>query len=221
MRVEDLGRMDYRSAWAVQERIHGEVLGGGEERLLLVEHPPVITFGRRDGGEVNLIASPVQLAKMGVELVKSDRGGDITFHGPGQIVAYPIIRLHDRKFSVGAYVHAIEGAVIGMLAELGVTAQADRGAVGVWVDDAKVCAIGVRISRGVSLHGLALNVETDLNYFNLIVPCGLPGRRVTSLRELLGQAAPSLEAARLRLADHLLRRLNVDATCPAERGRGR
>jgi lipoate-protein ligase B len=221
MRVEDLGQMHYRSAWAVQERVHAEVLAGGDERLLLVEHPPVITFGRRDGGEVNLIAAPDQLAKMGVELVKSDRGGDITFHGPGQIVAYPIIRLNDRKFSVGAYVHALEEAVIAMLAELGVAAKADRSAVGVWVEDAKVCAIGVRISRGVSLHGLALNVETDLRYFNLIVPCGLPGRRVTSVRELLGEAAPSLETARVRLADHLLRRLDVGSTCPAERGRGR
>src|SRR5205807_296168 len=179
MRFEDRGRRPYRDAWTLQEAAHAQVLAGGEERVLLVEHPPVITFGRRPGVDRNLVASDEQLAKLGVEVVQSDRGGDITFHGPGQIVAYPILRLNDHGFSVGGYVHALERAVIDTLAEFSISAMTDKSAIGVWAEDtgrlAKICAIGVRIKRGVSFHGLALNVETDLSYFNLIVPCGLVG----------------------------------------------
>lgn len=204
MRVEDLGRMSYREAWAIQEAAHAEVLAGGEERILLVEHDPVITFGRRPGGERNLVASAEQLAKLGVELVQSDRGGDITFHGPGQVVAYPIIRLNDRGFSIGAYVHGLEASVIATLKQFCIDAHADPQAVGIWTNDdgadAKICAIGVRIKRGVSLHGIALNVETDLRYFELIVPCGLAGRPVTSLRKLLGDAAPAMDQVKPAIA---------------------
>lgn len=200
--------MPYRQAWTLQEQIHTEVLAGGEEQVLLVEHPPVITFGRRPGVERNLIASDEQLAKLGVEVVQSDRGGDITFHGPGQLVAYPIVRLADRKLSVGAYVRALEMGVIAALGELGVRAQKDPDAIGVWVNDngklAKICALGVRIRRGVSLHGIALNVSTDLSYFELIVPCGLVGRPVTSLVKLLGERAPTMERVKEVLARHLL-----------------
>ena len=139
----------------------------------------------------NLIASEDYLAKLGVEVVQSDRGGDITFHGPGQIVAYPIVRLNDHRLSVGAYVHGLELAVIATLADFGIQSAADSSAVGVWADDggrpAKVCALGVRIKRGISLHGLALNVETNLAYFDLIVPCGIADRAVTSMRKLLGE----------------------------------
>lgn len=208
MRFEDLGTMRYRDAWAIQERAHAEVLAGGEERCFFVEHPPVITFGRRPNVSRNLIASDEQLAKLGVEVVQSDRGGDITFHGPGQIVAYPIVRLNDHGFSVGAYVHGLERVVVETLSDFGVNAKADPSAVGVWVEDgsgvaAKVCALGVRIKRGVSLHGIALNVETDLAYFGLIVPCGLAGRPVTSLRALLGSAAPPAHEVKRSLASHL------------------
>jgi lipoate-protein ligase B len=207
MDVQDLGVMPYRDAWARQEAAHAEVLAGGEERLILVEHPPVITFGRRAGVARHLIASDEQLAKLGVEVVQSDRGGDITFHGPGQVVAYPIVRLNDHQLSVGAYVHGLERAVVATLAEFGVAASADAGAVGVWTDAdgtlAKVCAIGVRIKRGISLHGLALNVETDLAYFDLIVPCGLPGRPVTSMRKLMGERTPDVAAVKQALVKNL------------------
>lgn len=220
MRVDHLGTVPYRDAWAAQEEAHAEVLDGGAERVLLVEHPPVITFGRRPGVERNLIASDAQLAAMGVEVVQSDRGGDITFHGPGQVVAYPIIRLNDHALSVGGYVRALERAAIETCRAFGVEARREDGAVGVWVDDArtgtaaKVCAIGVRIRRGVSLHGIALNVSTDLSYFNLIVPCGLVGRSVTSLVELLGANAPSVDevkqvlagALRISITEHTVQR---------------
>jgi lipoate-protein ligase B len=196
MLVEDLGTMAYRQAWAVQEAAHAAVLGGGEERIFLVEHPPVITFGRRPGVARNLIASDEQLAELGVEVVQSDRGGDITFHGPGQLVIYPIVRLNDYRLSVGAYVHGLERAVIDALRGFAVESHADPNAVGIWTSDAgrdaKIGAIGVRIKRAVSLHGLALNIETDLRYFDLIVPCGLQDRPVTSLRKLLGNKSPAM-----------------------------
>ena len=209
MRVEDLGTMPYREAWAMQEAAHAEVLDGEEERILLVEHPPVITFGRRAGVARNVIASEAQLAALGVEVVQSDRGGDITFHGLGQVVAYPIIRLIDHTLSVGGYVRALERAAINTLRVFGIEARREDGAVGVWVDDpdtgvtSKICAIGVRIRRGVSLHGIALNVTTDLRYFELIVPCGLVGRRVTSLAQLRGCDAPPVPSVKDVLASSL------------------
>src|SRR4051812_18951910 len=218
MLVTDLGTLAYRDAWRLQEAAHEEVVAGGPERILLVEHPPVITLGRRaDRGEAggggvvqHLVASPEYLQQLGVELVQSDRGGDITFHGPGQVVAYPIVRLNDHGLSVGGYVRSLERAVIATLTDFGIAARLDESAVGVWVDDdatgtpAKICAIGVRIRRGVSLHGLALNVTTDLNYFNLIVPCGLAGRPVTSVRKLFGESAPTTQRVRETLAPRLV-----------------
>jgi lipoyl(octanoyl) transferase len=212
MVVHDLGLLAYRAAWAEQERAHAEVLAGGQEQLLLVEHPPVITFGRRAEtlGRQNLIASTQRLAQLGVELVQTDRGGDVTFHGPGQLVAYPIVRLNDHRLSVGGFVRRLEETVITTLRRFGVAAQKDPCAVGVWVPVgpegrlAKICALGVRIRRGVSLHGVALNVETDLSYFDLIVPCGLAGRRVTSMRQVLAQSCPELADVRAALARQIL-----------------
>ena len=188
--------MAYRPAWDYQVQVHERVTAGEDERVLFVEHEPVITFGRRPGVARNLVASQDQLAKLGVEVVESDRGGDITFHGPGQIVVYPIIRLADHTLSISGYVHRLEAIVIDALKQIGINdAAADPHAPGVWVPTdgklAKVCAVGVRIRRGVSMHGIALNVATDLRYFELIVPCGLVGRPVTSLQKLLGQKAPS------------------------------
>src|SRR5207248_1555627 len=158
MLTEELGRMSYRGAWARQEEAHARVLAGGEERVLFVEHPPVITLGRRAGLDTsgkdrkNLLASPEALTQLGVELVQSDRGGDITFHGPGQLVAYPITRLLDHHLSVGGYVRALERAVIATVADFGVPARPGDeagGAIGVWADDAgtpaKLCALGIRI----------------------------------------------------------------------------
>jgi lipoyl(octanoyl) transferase len=207
MRVIDLGVMPYRQAWQVQEQTHEQVVAGDEETVLLVQHPPVITLGRRGDIGGNLLKSAQELERLGVELVHSDRGGDVTFHGPGQIVAYPIIRLNDHPLSVGGYVHRLEEIVIGALAELGIRGFADPKAVGVWTGvggaTAKICAIGVRIRRGVSLHGLALNVSADLSGFGHIVPCGLSNRRVTSIAQILGPAAPSLQAVSQILAARL------------------
>jgi len=215
MQVQVRGTMPYRQAWALQEKIHEEVRAGAEERLLLVEHPPVITLGRRGEfeGAKHLVASKEYLDQLGVELVQSDRGGDITFHGPGQVVAYPIVRLNDHGLSVGGYVHKLEEIVIATLADFGVKAQKDPGGIGVWVpassgELAKICALGVRIRRGVSLHGIALNVETDLRYFDLIVPCGLTGKRATSLKKIFGESAPAIAEVK----DALIQKFTVAFT---------
>ncbi|MGD0388731.1 MAG: lipoyl(octanoyl) transferase LipB [Tepidisphaeraceae bacterium] len=206
--VNDLGRMPYRGAWDVQERAHQSVVAGGPETILIVEHSPVITLGRRAESIVNLISSPEELARRNIDLVHSDRGGDITFHGPGQIVAYPIIRLADHRLSVGGYVHRLEAIVIATLTELGIQAETDPKAVGIWTLDggqpAKICAIGVRIRRGVTLHGLALNVAIDLSGFAHIVPCGLENRGVTSIAKILGAGSPSLQAVKENLIRHLI-----------------
>lgn len=198
--------MRYREAWTAQEETHGVVMEGGEERLLLVEHPPVITFGRRPNVARNMVASEEQLAKMGVEVVQSDRGGDITFHGPGQLVAYPIVRLIDHQLSVGGYVRRLEQVVIDTLGDFGIAGQLDPAAVGVWTEHngtlAKICALGVRIRRGVSMHGIALNLTTDLRYFNLIVPCGL-SRPVTSMGAILGKRAPGMQRVKETLAGRM------------------
>jgi lipoate-protein ligase B len=200
MRTLDLGLIPYQDAWKIQEEIHAQVVAGEEETLLLLEHPPVITLGRRTAdSQKNLLASADALKQMGVELVESDRGGDITFHGPGQLVAYPILRLADHRLSVGGYMQRLQDIVIATLADYGIKARKDPAAIGVWISDpgstqdsSKICALGVRIKRGVSLHGLALNLTTDLTYFNLINPCGL-SRPVTSIQQLLGDATPTME----------------------------
>ncbi len=201
--------MCYRDAWALQERAHADVVAGADEQLLLVEHPPVITLGRRPGLSKNILAPQDLLHQRGVEVVESDRGGDVTVHAPGQLVAYPIIRLNDHKLSVGGYVRRLQEIVIATLGDLGVPSKLDPDAIGVWTcgngcDLAKICAIGVRIRRGVSMHGLALNVTTDLEYFDLIVPCGLAGKSVTSLQRILGAQTPSMNDVKKMLTRRML-----------------
>jgi lipoate-protein ligase B len=212
MQIRDLGTVEYRSAWKIQEEAHAAVLAGGEEQLLLVEHPPVITLGRRPGLMAHILASSEELRRREVQVIESDRGGDITFHGPGQLVVYPIIRLADHKLSVSAYVHGLEEIIIAYLNDLGVEAFTDPQAVGVWVRSpggisgapSKVAAIGVRIRRGVSLHGLALNVSTDMSYFNLIIPCGLENRQVTSIARLFPQNPPAISDVKQKLTQRMI-----------------
>ena len=225
MLVQDLGLLPYRDAWAIQEHVHTDVLAGAEEQLLLVEHPPVITLGRRPGLEKNILAPADQLLRRGVGTVESDRGGDVTFHGPGQLVAYPIVRLADHKLSVGGYVRALQEIVIATLNDLHVPSQTDPAAIGVWTcgdgsaacELAKICAIGVRIRRGVSMHGIALNVTTDLSYFDLIIPCGLVGRPVTSLEKLLGERTPPMDRIKAALSRRMEERFS---SAPAAPGAG-
>ena len=167
--------------------------------MFFVEHPHVVTFGR-NGKDENLLASRDQLARLGVQYYETDRGGDVTYHGPGQLVCYPIMDLKRWKRDVGAYLRALEEVLIRTLADYGIEGRRDPGATGVWVGDAKVAAMGIHLSRWVTSHGFALNVTTDLDYFRHIVPCGLT-RPVTSLTKLLGQA-PDVTELRARLIGH-------------------
>jgi lipoyl(octanoyl) transferase len=181
--VMDLGRMDYWVALEVQlKMVEVRKRGDIPDRLFFVEHPHVVTMGR-NGHEENLLAAPELLEHAGVAFHLTDRGGDVTYHGPGQIVGYPIVDLREWKRDVGAYVRAIEQVLIGALAEFGIDARRVQGATGVWTDAGKIAAIGVHISRWVTSHGFALNVDTDLSYFQYIVPCGLT-KPVTSMRAL-------------------------------------
>jgi len=152
------------------------------DQLLLVEHPHVVTMGR-NGHMENLIAGEEILARTGIDFHHTNRGGDVTYHGPGQLVGYPILDLNDWKRDVHAYVRAVEDVIIQTIGQFGLQGGRVEGATGVWVDGAKICAIGVHISRWVTSHGFALNVETDLQYFQYIIPCGLT-LPVTSMRAL-------------------------------------
>ena len=184
--VVDLGLMRYALALERQRDFVELRKDGGVDRLLIVEHPHVVTMGR-NGHQENLLAQPEVLARSGIEFYETDRGGDVTYHGPGQIVGYPILDLREWKRDVHAYVRAVEEVIIDALAGFGIAAGREAGATGVWTSDGKIAAIGVHISRWVTSHGFALNVDTDLNYFRYIVPCGLT-RPVTSMRKLGCQA---------------------------------
>lgn len=181
--TRDLGRMKWAEAYALQatlveQRKRDEI----SDQLVFVEHPHVVTMGR-NGHDENVLASEDILAKSGIGFHHTNRGGDVTYHGPGQIVGYPILNLNDWKRDVHAYVRALEDVIIDTLRGFRVHGERSPGATGVWVGDAKICAIGVHISRWITSHGFALNVDTDLQYFQYIVPCGLT-RPVTSLRAL-------------------------------------
>ncbi len=179
----DLGRIGYAEAFELQQRLVEERKKGlVPDQLLIVEHPHVITLGR-NGRQEHLLAGEEVLRRAGVSFHHTDRGGDITYHGPGQVVGYPILDLREWKRDVAAYVRAIEQVLIDTLAGFGISSGRVPGATGVWVDGKKVAAIGVHISRWVTSHGFALNVTTDLSYFQYIVPCGL-AKPVTSMAEL-------------------------------------
>ena len=190
LRIRWLGRLPYAEAWDLQKAIwEGRALGRtGDDYLLLLEHPHTYTVGRNGNGS-NLIASEEMLAGLGVELHHVDRGGDITYHGPGQLVGYPIVAIPrlPAGFDMVGHLRRIEQMLIATLASLGIDAWAEPGYTGVWTERGKVAAIGVRVARGVSMHGFALNVDPDLSYFGHIVPCGIPDRPVTSIEELLGR----------------------------------
>ncbi|MGH2449945.1 MAG: lipoyl(octanoyl) transferase LipB, partial [Candidatus Limnocylindria bacterium] len=207
-----LDRVEYLAGWRLQEAVASRARDGGPDRLLLLEHDPVYTIGRR-GSLANLLAPADELRAAGAAVYKVDRGGDITYHGPGQLVGYPIVRLGDAPDLAG-YVRAIEAALRDALATFGVAACAIEGKTGVWVDvpgsaggAAKIAAIGVRVSRGVTTHGFALNVSTDLRAFARMVPCGF-AHDVASLRRL-GVETTVEEAAR-RCARALASRLGRD-----------
>jgi lipoyl(octanoyl) transferase len=202
----DLGLIGYAEAWSLQKRlVAARKADAIEDVLLLCEHPHVITLGR-NGKRDHLLASEPVLKQKGVEFHATDRGGDITYHGPGQIVGYPILNLSAIRRDVVWYVRMLEEAMIRATAEFGLRAERVAGKTGIWVrsgeEEEKLAAIGVHISRWVTSHGFAYNVATDLRYFDLIVPCGIADRRATSLEKLLGRPVKYQEVAP-RLAKYI------------------
>lgn len=218
--VRDLGCMEYDMATRrQQELVQCRKQDLIPDQLLFVEHPHVVTMGR-NGSVTNLLAGEDTLARAGIRFHHSDRGGDVTYHGPGQIVGYPIIDLKQWKRDVVAYVRALEEVLIQSLSEFDIAAERSSGHTGVWVEGAKIAAIGVHISRWITSHGFALNVNTDLRYFQYIVPCGLT-KPVTSLKQLGCQAdCKQVQAAIVRQFARIFRyRIvpeEVDAGCSAE-----
>ena len=183
MNILDLGRMSYNSAWDIQKEYHKKVVSGKEpDTLIIVEHEPVYTLGK-SANDNHLLQS----ASEEIQVFRIERGGDITFHGPGQIVVYPILDLNRFVKSVSWYMRTLEKIIIDTLSDFEIKAELKDGLTGVWVGDEKIGAQGVRISRWVTMHGLALNVNTDLRYFDGIIPCGIFDYGVTSMEKLMGR----------------------------------
>lgn len=206
--VIDIGRIDFCKAWKIQERLHARLIEHKLARrtalstplpphhyLLFCEHPHVITLGR-NANRSNVLLAETYLREKGIQLVHTNRGGDVTYHGPGQVVGYPIMDLELFREDIGWYLRSLEEVIIRVLARYHITAKRLKGATGVWLeaDDPrkarKICAIGVRCSRWVTMHGFALNVNTDLSYFSYIVPCGIANKGVTSIERELGRRLP-------------------------------
>lgn len=212
---KDLGKMDYKEAWDYQNELfqeiidiklanrHRDIKETSPNYFLFTEHPPVYTLGK-SGDLSNLLLSEAQLEQKGISFFKSNRGGDITFHGPEQIVGYPIIDLEDFKADIRWYMRSLEEVIIRTIAEYGLTGVRSEGETGVWLDVGtpfarKICALGVRTSRWVTMHGFALNVNTNLGYFDHIIPCGIRGKAVTSMEAELNRKIPLQEVKSLIL----------------------
>lgn len=206
------GTVDYRRAWDWQVELADAVREGRQPNtLLLLEHPPVYTLGRLSKPE-HLLASPEELAAAGAGVVETDRGGQITFHGPGQLVAYPVVDLRGWGGPL-KYVRTLEQVIINVLADFGIPAGLVPGLTGVWVGDAKIAAIGVKISRGVACHGFSINVNTDLSWYDRIVPCGIEDGRVTSMERLLGHPVDLAEVSE-RVAARFGEGMGLDLELP-------
>jgi lipoyl(octanoyl) transferase len=201
--VRRLGVIPYAEALALQRSLVDDRRAGRVGDLLLfVEHPHVLTLGvRGDGGRSHILATPEALAARGIEVHETGRGGDITYHGPGQVVGYPIVDLRPNRCDVHRYVRDLEEVLIRTAGDYGVEAGRVEGLTGVWVGQEKLAAIGVRIARWITSHGFAFNVTTQLDHFDLIVPCGIPDRGVTSLARLLGRPVETAEVED-RIAEH-------------------
>jgi lipoate-protein ligase B len=202
--VRELGVMGYEQAHALQLQCVQDQLDEGccEEQVLVTEHPPVFTLGR-SGSFDGLLKSREDIASSGVEIVHTERGGDITYHGPGQLVVYPIVNLRKRNLSVSAYIHQLEEIMLLTAADSGVTAVRDERNRGIWVGDNKIGSVGIRIRHGISFHGLALNVNLSLEPFRWVRPCGLMGVGVSSLQQELARDI-SMETVRANMRKHIM-----------------
>ncbi|MGB9701311.1 MAG: lipoyl(octanoyl) transferase LipB [Candidatus Kapaibacteriota bacterium] len=221
---KDLGLIQYKKAWEYQEEIHSSLVSAKisnlpnynnmPEYLLFCEHPNVYTLGK-SGNDQNLLIDYIQLQAKNAEFFHTNRGGDITYHGPGQIVGYPIIDLDKHKLGVKTYIFQLEESIIDLLKDYDIQAERLEGATGVWLDTQKqgmtrkICAIGVRVSRSITMHGFAFNVNTDLKYFDYINPCGFTDKGVTSLANELGYDL-NFEIVKQQLKEKLAKNLNLN-----------
>jgi lipoyl(octanoyl) transferase len=219
MRVRLLGRLGYAEGLALQaELIPRRRAGEIPDTLLLLEHPHVITLGTGSSPEHVLLDEAARRAR-GIELHETGRGGDVTYHGPGQLVGYPVLDLKPDRKDLHRYLRDLEGALIDALSHWGVEARQEGGLTGVWTDEGKIAAIGVRVSSGwITSHGFALNVATDLSYFDAIVPCGIRDRTVTSLSRILGRTVEVEEAIPV-VAEAMARRFGRTLSPPGRAGR--
>jgi lipoyl(octanoyl) transferase len=202
LHIVHLGLIPYARALELQRAVARARISGAlaHDVLLLLEHPPVVTLGRSSKAQ-HLVASPAMLAARGVELFEAERGGDVTFHGPGQLVGYPIVNLRGHRQDLHWYLRQVEAALIRALEAIGMRAERSEGRTGVWTAGRKIASIGVHARDWVTWHGFALNVSTDLSYFDLIVPCGLSGVTMTSVARELGAGAPSFSAVSEAVAE--------------------
>ena len=210
MEVRRLGLVPYEEAWALQNRLaDGRRAGIVPDTLILLEHPHTYTIGRR-GTRDHVYLSEEELTRRGITCLEVDRGGDVTYHGPGQLVGYPILDLGPQP-DVGRYLRNLEGCLIDVLADFGIVAGRLEGYTGVWLDDRKIAAIGVKVSQGVTTHGFALNVSTDLSLFTHILACGIPDKGVTSMAVELG-TVPAMSDVEDAVVAHFMTRFALPGT---------
>ncbi len=218
---QDISLIEYKKAWDYQDEIHAKVLKNRDNQeksdflgyILFCEHPHVYTLGN-SGDNTNMLITDEMMKRINATYYKTNRGGDITYHGPGQIVGYPIIDLRKLNLGIKKYIESVEEAIIETLEEYNLKGERLEGATGVWIDSnvpgkaRKICAIGVRVSHWISMHGFAFNVNTDLNYFNYINPCGFKDKGVTSLQKELGKMIP-MDEVKTKLLNHLTHQFNI------------
>lgn len=224
VQVCDLGRTDYGSAWELQKQLQQALIrfkrepGSADagQHLLFVEHPHVYTLGK-SGKREHLLISEAGLKQRQASFVHIDRGGDITYHGPGQIVGYCILDLDQHFTDIGKYLRGLEEIIIRTLADFGIQGGREAGMTGVWVDGSKICAMGIKCSRWVTMHGFALNLSTDLSYFSHIIPCGLAGKPVCSMEQLLGEdKVPAAQQVKQRIEHHFCAFFDVETVSIAK-----
>ena len=192
--ILDLGLSDYNDTWKLQKKLQSKrILGEVEDHLLLVEHPPVFTLGK-NASKQHIINNSDD-----VSIIQTDRGGNITFHGPGQLVGYPILDLNHYKRSITWYMRELEQLVIDVLSEYDIKASRKKGLTGTWVKDKKIAALGVRISKWVTMHGFSLNINPDLNFYKHIIPCGIKEYGVTSMAKIMGNEVPSMDEIKTKM----------------------
>ena len=195
--ILDLGLSDYKDTWKLQKKLQSKrILGEIEDHLLLVEHPPVFTLGK-NASKQHIINNSED-----VSIIQTDRGGNITFHGPGQLVCYPILDLNHYKRSITWYMRELEQLIIDVLGEYDIKASRKKGLTGTWVKDKKIAALGVRISRWVTMHGFSLNINPDLNFYKNIIPCGIKEYGVTSMAKIMGNEVPSMDEVKGKMTKH-------------------